>query len=185
MKYGDLTLGQIEAVVNKLGGMDAVKGILQGSMVVVAKATHITQTFTVLVDETQTVEKAVEAGKFLWVDSNITSDNFFNTHNGEKRKKEIFIFHFNKWMSSDEVIAEMDSVGYKPATIFDLLGLAKEKPDFQREFQIVALGSIAVFKGHGSYAPTIQGGPCFRELTVSKYNLGNLGGNLRYAGVCK
>lgn len=30
MKYGDLTLGQIEALVNKLGGMDEVRKILAG-----------------------------------------------------------------------------------------------------------------------------------------------------------
>lgn len=35
MKYGDLNLGQIEAIVNKLGGMDGVKGLLSGAMVVV------------------------------------------------------------------------------------------------------------------------------------------------------
>lgn len=35
MKYGELTLGQIEALVNKLGGKDVVKGILSGESRVV------------------------------------------------------------------------------------------------------------------------------------------------------
>jgi hypothetical protein len=34
MKYGELTLGQVEAIVNKLGGMDGVKGFLSGALVV-------------------------------------------------------------------------------------------------------------------------------------------------------
>jgi hypothetical protein len=32
MKYGNLTLGQIEAVVNKLGGMDGVERLLRGEL---------------------------------------------------------------------------------------------------------------------------------------------------------
>jgi len=34
MKYGELTLGQVEAVVNKLGGMEGVKRFLVGEMVI-------------------------------------------------------------------------------------------------------------------------------------------------------
>lgn len=34
MKYGELNLGQMEAVVNKLGGMDGVKRLLSGELVV-------------------------------------------------------------------------------------------------------------------------------------------------------
>lgn len=34
MKYGDLSLGQIEAVVNKLGGMDGVNKFLRGELIV-------------------------------------------------------------------------------------------------------------------------------------------------------
>ena len=38
MKYGELTMGQIEAVVNKLGGMEGVKRLLSGELVGVEKA---------------------------------------------------------------------------------------------------------------------------------------------------
>jgi hypothetical protein len=34
MKYGELTLGQVEAVVNKLGGMEGVKRLLSGETVI-------------------------------------------------------------------------------------------------------------------------------------------------------
>lgn len=37
MKYGDLTLGQVEAVVNKLGGMDGVRRLLADELTVKAK----------------------------------------------------------------------------------------------------------------------------------------------------
>ena len=32
MKYNELTFGQMEAIVNKLGGMEGVKGLLSGNM---------------------------------------------------------------------------------------------------------------------------------------------------------
>ncbi len=38
MKYGDVTLGQVEAIINKVGGMDGVKGLLSGEMMVMKKA---------------------------------------------------------------------------------------------------------------------------------------------------
>ena len=38
MKYNELTLGQVEAVVNKLGGMEGVKRFLAGTVEVVMKS---------------------------------------------------------------------------------------------------------------------------------------------------
>lgn len=37
MKYGELTLGQVEAVVNKLGGIGGVKRLLSGELIVTAR----------------------------------------------------------------------------------------------------------------------------------------------------
>lgn len=50
MKYGELNLGQIEAIVNKLGGMDGVKRFLSGQTIVRAverRAFEIWKTITV------------------------------------------------------------------------------------------------------------------------------------------
>ena len=38
MKYGELTMGQMEAVVNKLGGMDGVRRLLSGELSVASAA---------------------------------------------------------------------------------------------------------------------------------------------------
>jgi hypothetical protein len=38
MKYGELTLGQVEALVNKLGGMEGVQSFLSGELLVTATA---------------------------------------------------------------------------------------------------------------------------------------------------
>lgn len=41
MKYGELNLGQVEAIVNKLGGMEGVQRFLSGLVVVVASVLRI------------------------------------------------------------------------------------------------------------------------------------------------
>jgi len=140
----------MEAIINKLGGEEGVAKFLRGEveLVVTKVINFITHTFTVLVNETLSVEKAVKEGKFDWVNDDIVSDNFPKLKDGKKSEKDVVLFHFNKDMSSEAVIAEMDKVGYKPASIWDLLGLAVKEPNLQREFPIVALGSVCKVDGH-------------------------------------
>jgi len=52
--------------------------------------------------------------------------------------------HFNKEMTSDQVIAWADANGYRVATHEEAVGFAKVHPDLQRQFPIVALGSSAL-----------------------------------------
>lgn len=122
------------------------KKFLRGEMVEKV-VSYITATFTITVDETVSVEDAVKAGKFDWNNNNITSANFPKLANEQKSDKEIILFHFNKTMSSEVVIAEMDKAGYKPANILTLICLAVKEPDLQRKFPIVALGSVCRLVG--------------------------------------
>jgi len=143
MKYGEWTLGQTEALLNKLGGTEVAFGILRGTIEVVTRVvSFIVGTFMILVDETKSVEELVKDGKFDWSNDNITSQNFPKPASGQKSKRKVVLFHFNKNMSSEAVIAEMDKASCEPATIWDLLGLAAKEPDLQREFPIVALKSV-------------------------------------------
>jgi hypothetical protein len=114
-----LTAGQLNALVKKVGGAEIVLQILRGALEVVTKAiSYIVAVFTVIVDETMSVEDAVKAGKFNYSNQNITSEKFEKLTNGQKSDKEITLFHFNKTMpSSEAVIAEMDKAGYRPANI--------------------------------------------------------------------
>jgi hypothetical protein len=49
--------------------------------------------------------------------------------------------HMNRYASTDEVLAEMDSKGLRPALYEELIGFAESYPDEQRKFAVVALGS--------------------------------------------
>ena len=142
-KYSDWTRGEDEALLNKLGGLEVARGILRGTIEVVTKAiSFIVRTLTVLVDETKTVDELVKACKFDWTNSDITSVNFPNSAEGTTGNQELVLYHFGKNMSDDAVISEMDKDGCEPATIWDLLALAKKEPNLQRQFPIIALKSV-------------------------------------------
>lgn len=84
------------------------------------------------------------------------SDLFANKHTWEEHesvrglvdripKVHIFLVkHFNKNMTSDEVIAWADKNGYRVATHEEAVDFAKAHPGLQRRFSIVALGSFTV-----------------------------------------
>ncbi len=108
---------------------------------------YITDTFTILVDETKMVEELVFEGKYDRSNSDVVSKNFPCPKNGTKDNKNIVLFHFGKMMTSEQVIAKMDREGYRPATVHELLALGACHPDLQRQFPIIALGSVCVLNG--------------------------------------
>ena len=128
--------------------MTAIIGILRGAVELVVKTiSFIASTFTVMVDETISVEEAVKDGKFDWSHENIDSTNFPKPDSGAKVEKEMALFHFGKGISSEGAIAQMDAEGYRPATIHEALAFAKAHPELQRQFPIVALGSATSVGG--------------------------------------
>jgi len=50
------------------------------------------------------------------------------------------LIHFDKDMSTDDVLHELKSCGLRPATLDELLAYAWKYPDAQKQFLIVALG---------------------------------------------
>lgn len=153
MKYGDVTFGQMEAVINKLGGLDGVRRFLADEHKVV-EAIAIT-TYRLIVDYTQNLSDMVKRGKYDWVNGDITEKNFPCAKSGsENVSVEILHLkrHFNLGISSNAAVAEMDRLGYRPATIEELLAFGAANPEIQRQFPIVALGSTCVPDGYHSVA---------------------------------
>ncbi len=99
--------------------------------------------FRVTVDYSLTLEQMIAAGRYDWKNSDINQKNF--PIPPSKRGKEdvvIELKHFNRTMDSDEVIRELDKDGFRPANVFELQAFAETYPEKQREFPIVALGSV-------------------------------------------
>ena len=147
MKYGELNLGQIEALLNKLGGMDVVLDILRGSVEVVTKVvSYLVATSKQTVNYDRSVADSLKAGKYDWTNSDITDENFPSTEKG-KREVEFGMFHFNKTMGSEDIIAKMKLEGFRPATMKEKLAYGEKNPEEQRKHPIVALGSVAKLNG--------------------------------------
>ena len=77
----------------------------------------------------------------------------------------------------------MDKAGFKPATIWDLLGLAVKEPNLQRKFPVVALGSVCVLDGE-RHAPYLHEGGDGRGLVLGWFG-GGWEDCYRFAGVRK
>ncbi len=184
MKYGNLKLGQIEALINKIGGMDVVINILSGvEEVTITTISYVTHTLIVLVDETKTVEQLTADGEYDWSNDGITSKNFPLPEEGKIEEREISLFHFNQTMTSGEVTTEMDKEGFRPATIHELLGLGISQSDFQREFPIIALDSVC-FVGSRRHVTELYGIDDERGLGLRWFGL-DWNDYYRFAGVRK
>ena len=69
--------------------------------------------------------------------------------------KTFLVKHFNREIMSEDAIAEMDKLGYRPATHIEAYSFQKAKPELQLQFWIVALGSFAVVGG-GQYVAVLD-----------------------------
>lgn len=97
--------------------------------------------YSVAFNYAEGIEAKVVAGHYDWSNSDITSKHFPTNRTGTV-KGGIKLFHFDRNISSEEAIREMDKAGYRPAEACELLDFGKTHPDVQREFPIIALGSI-------------------------------------------
>jgi hypothetical protein len=96
--------------------------------------------FSVQVNYDLTVEELVKAGKYSWAMLSINSNNFSSPEK-DIATIDIFLVNFNRNLSSEDVVKELDRQGLRPATLKELASLGAQYPHLQYEFPIVALGS--------------------------------------------
>ncbi len=141
------------------------------------------QSFEIEVDGTKTLEQLIADGKYDWKNSDIKKKNF-PIKIETKRTATIELFHFGRNISSEDAAKEMEKEGMRPATIEELLALGAKHPDLQREFPIIALGSVwqDFFGNRG--VPGLCLGDDGRSLSLDDWG-GDWGGNYRFAGFRK
>lgn len=143
MTYEDLTIGQIEAVVKKLGGVEGVKRFLCKEVAVQTAQFGL----SITVNYNLSLTEMIAVGRYDWVDSNITANLFPEKGEGTK-ELAVELIHFDRFVSSDEAVKEMDKRDLRPAIYMELLAFGAKYPDMQRGFDITALGSIALAHGY-------------------------------------
>lgn len=105
------------------------------------RAASTNPTYPVTVNYDLSLGEMIEAGRYNWVHSDITSKHF--PIKGEGTKEVVTeLVHFNRYMESDVVLRELDKSSLRPATIEELLAFGAKYPETQRQFPIVVLGSF-------------------------------------------
>src|SRR3989338_11533408 len=97
--------------------------------------------YKVLVDYEQTLQQMIAVGKYDYANSDINSNNFPITGNG-KQEVIVELVHYGRDMTTDDVLKDFEARGLRAATLPELLAFGATYPEKQREFPIVALGSV-------------------------------------------
>ena len=108
------------------------------------------------VDYGRSVEDGVRAGRYDWANSDINSRNFPTERKGPA-EVEVELVHFNRGISTDEALGELDRMGYRPAEVHELLAFGEKYPEVQIEFPVVALGSVWRDRYGNRVAPCLLG----------------------------
>ncbi len=118
--------------------------LIEKSNVQIKKVVDTANEITLIVDYTKTIDQAIDDGNYDWENYKITAKNFPVSPEMIGKKVEVTtkLFHFNYQISSKDAISEMGKNGYRPANLRELLALGFIFPELQRQFPIVALGSI-------------------------------------------
>jgi hypothetical protein len=122
--------------------------------------------FVVTVNYGLTTEDAIEAGNYDWKNNNITSKNFPSKRKGTV-DIEIILVHFNHPIYSDEAIKKLDEQGLRSAELPELLAFGAKYPDIQRDFPVIALGSVWQGPGGDRDCTSLYGRGSGRGLSLS------------------
>lgn len=102
--------------------------------------------FSVTIDYTQSLAGMIEAGKYDWKNTDITSENFPIVGTG-KMEVELKLIHLKKAMTTKQIEEHLEKLGLVSAKIEHLLAFGEKYSEEQRKFPIVALGSVWVRPG--------------------------------------
>ncbi len=123
------------------------------------------------VDYTRSLAEMLKDGRFDSVNSDITEKHFPITKrpNG---KVEMKMFHFNRPISSEQAIQEMDKEGYRPAELPEGLAYVQANPDEQRKYPIILLGSVWLHWSGRRSVPCLDRWSDERRLDLVWFELG-------------
>lgn len=124
--------------------------------------------YKVLVDYGQTLQQMIANGKYDYANSDITSGNFPTAGSG-KQEVVVELVHFGRDMESDAVLKEFEARGLRAATLPELLAFGATYPEKQREFPIVALGSVWQNRDGSRFVPYLGRDGSERKLRLDWY----------------
>ena len=98
--------------------------------------------FEVVVDYNLTLDQMVEEGKYDWKTPSLHEETFTNCNGDGQVNVELQLVHMNKPVQLKEVMAHLNELNLRPATLPELLAMGAQYPEVQRKFTVAALGSV-------------------------------------------
>ena len=152
LQHGKISPNQLERFLKKENPFDST-------------VTDKDEVLTITVNRDRTIADGVAAGRSDCKNSDINDGNFPRTGSGTEAT-EIILVHFDKTMSNDNVLRELEKRNLRPADAQELLAIGEQHPDKQRAFPIIALGSVwRVADGH-RYVPCLSRIDSNRKLSL-------------------
>lgn len=139
--------------------------------------------FHIRVNYNLRLEVAIKAGNYDWENDYIDDNNFPPKRSGSA-KLDIRLIHFNKDMSSEDVLKELDKMGLRPIELPELLAFGVAYPDEQRKYPVVALGSFLRDGGIDGDVACLSGDAGERALGLDFFD-GGWYADCRFAAVSK
>ncbi len=102
---------------------------------------NVSDAYPIRVDYYRSLSGMIGAGSYNYHNEHINQRNFSLNGSGVDENKAALV-SFDEPMESDQVLAALSERGLTPAPIEVLLALGEQHPDLQRQFPIIALGSI-------------------------------------------
>jgi hypothetical protein len=140
-------------------------------------------TYHITVDYQRSLTEMIASGHYDDKHENINEKNFPVQGTG-RVKQEVFLIHFNCAMASGLVPRELDQIGYRPATLVELLAFGQKYPELQRKFPIIAIGSIWRSPEGNPNVPCLDEADGERFLALT-WNLGEWFPDCRFLAVKK
>lgn len=165
--------GNVFELLYRLGtedGQDTLKQIAQLIVgvkeKVVEKAKEI---LSVLVNYDLSINEVVKQAGFVWVNDDINSEHFSTKQKGQA---EVVVedIAFNRAMSSDEAIAELAKLGFRPAELHERCAHQK-KYGTQHTDPVVVLGSVWRYLRGDRNVPVLDGHGGDRGLFLHWFGL--------------
>lgn len=125
--------------------------------------------YHLIVDYAQSLKQMIAAGYYDWVNPDIEKN--FSVQGSGRVELGAELIHLNRNVSSDEALKELDRLGYRAATAEELLAFGAAYPEKQREFPIVALGTVRRVYG-GRRVLFLWGGGLGRDLGLDWFGRG-------------
>jgi hypothetical protein len=174
------------AMENKNLSVAQVIKLVENSEAIESATNSTDSEIKLTVDYTKTVEQAITNGHYNFKNSDITAKNFPVSSEmiGKKMEVAVRLFHFNCSISSDDASLEMHKAGYRPATLMELLTLGSLFPEIQRQFPIIALGSVWRAACLDCYVPYLHVFNSRRRLNLYWFGI-DWGAHCRFLGVRK